>query len=364
MKKIQLKSSRVVATVTYRILILVMCTLIIGAESAIADEWKRILDLNGSWRFEIGDDFAYADPDFDDSSWERIRVPGKWENQGFPGYDGFAWYRKTFLMPEKVDEHQSYLHLGYIDDVDEVYLNGNLIGYKGSYPQDYFDTAYDVFRQYLVPNEFLRLDDENVIAVRVYDDVLEGGIVRGDIGIFYKSDELPLTLNLAGFWKLEMGDDPRYSLQDFDDSKWRDVVVPGLWDNYGYKEYDGTGWYRTRFYLPKNLQGERLVLLLGKIDDVDQVYLNGIFIGNTGPWPDNPDYRGYYEDYYVKDRAYHVPPKLLYNKGENILAVRVFDAWRHGGIWDGPVGLVTRDQYLEWKESQPWQEKIWKLFKK
>ena len=74
-----------------------------------------------------------------------------WENQGFPGYDGYAWYRKTFPTPRRYRDHQLYLHLGYIDDVDEVYLNGNLVGYKGDFPP-WYDSAFNIFRQYIIPN--------------------------------------------------------------------------------------------------------------------------------------------------------------------------------------------------------------------
>ncbi len=34
--------------------------------------------------------------DFDDSKWDKITVPSSWENQGFRGYNGYAWYRVSF----------------------------------------------------------------------------------------------------------------------------------------------------------------------------------------------------------------------------------------------------------------------------
>jgi sialate O-acetylesterase len=94
------------------------------------------------------------------------------------------------------------------------------------------------------------------------------------------------------------------------------------------------------------------MLVLGKIDDVDEVYLNGKFLGKTGPWPERPNYRGFYGDYYQQYRAYFIPAEMLLPAQENVVAVRVFDTMLHGGIWDGPVGLATRQQYRRWQDRQ------------
>lgn len=75
-----------------------------------------------------------------------------------------------------------YLMLGRIDDVDVVYLNGKEIGSGGKFPPDY-ETAYDRIRKYTIPADYLKEDDENVIAVRVYDGQGLGGIYEGPIGI-------------------------------------------------------------------------------------------------------------------------------------------------------------------------------------
>lgn len=318
---------------------------------ASAQEWRQAVSLRGGWKFEIGDNPAYGERNYDDSRWEQIHVPGAWENQGFPGYDGYAWYRKSFQTPSQAHEYLLYVHLGNIDDVDETYVNGKLIGYQGGFPPRY-ETAYNYSRRYLIPKEFLDPSGKNVIAVRVYDDELAGGIIEGDIGIFYAPDQLQLSLRLDGFWKLRLGDDDNYSLPDWDDDGWQRVAVPSYWDSYGHKNYDGIGWYRTRFRLPGKMANEKLILALGKIDDVDQVYLNGKLLGKTGPWPDRPDYRGFYGDYYQQDRAYFIPAEMLLPDQENVLAVRVYDAMLHGGIWNGPVGLATRQQYRKWQDRR------------
>src|ERR1035437_8743980 len=92
-----------------------------------------------------------------------------------------------------------YLSMGYIDDCDEVYVNGHLIGFSGSFPPNYY-TAYNVMRMYPCPRDFINFNGDNVVAVRVYDDQLEGGITSGDIAV--KTLELMQTdINLEVQWK-------------------------------------------------------------------------------------------------------------------------------------------------------------------
>ena len=45
----------------------------------------HVIDLEGNWKFSIGDDSAWASPDYNDQDWEEIKVPSSWENEGcFP----------------------------------------------------------------------------------------------------------------------------------------------------------------------------------------------------------------------------------------------------------------------------------------
>ena len=57
-----------------------------------------------------------------------------WEDQGYPGYDGYGWYRKHFKTTHSIDGKFLLLKMGTIDDADEVYVNGRFIGFCGSFP--------------------------------------------------------------------------------------------------------------------------------------------------------------------------------------------------------------------------------------
>ena len=114
-------------------------------------------DLRGRWRFAIGNDPSFASAEFNDSKWEKIRVPGVWERQGYEDYDGYAWYRTGFTVSADLKDKILILDLGTIDDVDRVYLNGRLIGGKGEISPEYL-TAYNIRRRYLIPEGSLRFD--------------------------------------------------------------------------------------------------------------------------------------------------------------------------------------------------------------
>ena len=57
---------------------------------------EKKINLATYWQFSIGDNPEWASPKYKDYNWEKIYVPAKWENEGFNGYDGFAWYRVHF----------------------------------------------------------------------------------------------------------------------------------------------------------------------------------------------------------------------------------------------------------------------------
>ena len=341
-----------------RILTLLIALILASFASHVcAQGWRTLLNLRGKWKFELGDNMKRADPKFNDSKWDDIRVPNSWEDEGYPGYDGYAWYRKHFAVDEELRNAVIYLQVGYVDDVSEVYLNGHMVGFEGQFPPD-FITAYNITRPYLVSNKYLNFGGDNVIAVRVYDQRLAGGITHGNVGLFEPRDYLEPDYNLAGSWKFTTGDSPSWKDVEASDASWKNVEVPAFWETQGYREYDGFGWYRMRFKVPENLIGERLILLLGKIDDFDETYLNGQLVGRTGRITRNMT-REDIGNEYAQLRAYLIPSDLLVSGRDNILAVRVNDAYMHGGIYDGPIGLIARDKYRDWQRDK---KDHWNLF--
>ncbi len=150
------------------------------------------ITLPDKWLFQTGDDISYSQIDFDDSKWHAIDVPANWENRGYQDYDGYAWYRVHFQLKKNEIRNDLYLLAGKIDDVDETYLNGVLIGSKGKFPPE-AGSAWNEQRGYKIPKGLLK--EKNILAVRVYDGQGGGGIYGGLIGILKKSDYIK-ALNL------------------------------------------------------------------------------------------------------------------------------------------------------------------------
>ncbi len=146
---------------------------------------SQTIVLPDNWLFKTGDDPSYKEISIDESGWVNINVPGNWEDQGFPEYDGYAWYRLHFKITEHPGNQPLYLFLGKIDDADETYLNGVKIGSSGKLPPEPL-TAWNDQRAYKIPNELLQ--KENTIAIRVYDIFSPGGIHSGLIGILNQQE--------------------------------------------------------------------------------------------------------------------------------------------------------------------------------
>lgn len=141
-----------------------------------------------------GDRALWAEPDLDDDGWMRIPVPHRWEEVGFEGMDGIAWYRTSFELSEEQASEDAVLGLGMIDDADVTWVNGHKVGGM--------EMAWNQAREYDVPASVLR-PGTNVIAVRVEDTGGGGGIV-GSTDLLYveaAGERRPL----AREWKFNAG---------------------------------------------------------------------------------------------------------------------------------------------------------------
>jgi sialate O-acetylesterase len=136
-------------------------------------------------------------------------------------------------------------------------------------------------------------------------------------------------------------DKPVWSAIDLDDGDWKSLVVPRYWEEQGYAQIDGIGWYRKEILLTEEQSQSNVTLHLGKVDDSDITWINGIEVGKT-------------DGLYDKDRIYTIDAKHL-RPGKNMLVVRVNDTGGNGGIWGDPknqflaIGSEKVDISGDWK---------------
>jgi beta-galactosidase len=213
----------------------------LDAEKLKKEVYLRLDDMG--WRFQKGDDPAWKQPGFDDSGWEKV-TPDIWEkHSNYQENPAFGWYRRTVVIEKSIAGRNLKIAVGWVDDADETYFDGVLIGKTGKMPPEPISNK-KLMRIYPIPVE-LATTGEHVIAVRVYDMGGDGGLV-----------ETPLERQISG---------------PFDS-----------WSEGGKSEAytrGGVGWYRKHFTVPAEWKDKRvLVQFDGVYMDAD-VWLNGKHLG-------------------------------------------------------------------------------------
>ncbi len=117
----------------------------------------------------------------------------------------------------------------------------------------------------------------------------------------------------------------------YNSSDWPAISVSSIWENQplGLSGLDGVVWYRKEFNLDSGVAGNSLILSLGKIDDNDETYVNGVWVGSTKNWEEK--------------RMYHVPASVL-KTGKNIIAVRVEDTGGGGGFYQDSLSINLKTE--------------------
>jgi len=112
--------------------------------------------------------------------------------------------------------------------------------------------------------------------------------------------------------------------EDFDDTNWKSMLVPGMWEDQMLKDFDGVVWFRKSIDLPASFAGKDIVLNLGTVDDNEITFFNGQQIGST--------------EGYDRNRNYTIPGKIV-KVGRNVITVRVFDSGGGGGFYGDPKNI-------------------------
>ena len=125
---------------------------------------------------------------------------------------------------------------------------------------------------------------------------------------------------------------------------WSVATLPGLWEGSEVGIYDGIVWYRKGVTVPDTLMNRSWKLNLGPIDDIDQTWINGTYLGGM--------------DVYNQNRVYDIPENVL-QSGINIIVVRVIDHHGGGGIWGRKDQLaLTSEEGDEISLAGEW---LWKI---
>jgi sialate O-acetylesterase len=128
--------------------------------------------------------------------------------------------------------------------------------------------------------------------------------------------------------------------------EWRQINIPGYWEDQGLKDLNGVVWYRREIDVPASMTGVLAKVFLGRIVDADALYINGKQVGNT--------------TYQYPQRRYSVPADLL-KAGKNLFVVRVTNNFGKGGfVPDKPYSLIAGNDTVDLKGY--WQYKVGEVF--
>ncbi|WP_141502370.1 alpha/beta hydrolase-fold protein [Paenibacillus luteus] len=156
------------------------------------------IDLLGDWFF-TKDTFPSSTvngltPNLQNGDWRTVQPGLDWWTDGFGGYSGLnnyygaAWYYREFTVPADFPDQDLTLLAGKIDDADQTYINGQLVGKTGFNDNgEYTSSFWAASRSYSVPSGLLKRGETNTISVRLYNQNGGGGWYSGPIGIYTKA---------------------------------------------------------------------------------------------------------------------------------------------------------------------------------
>lgn len=187
--------------------ILIVVTLSSCKTEIKEDTSPKVTDnFDNLWKFHSGEgaDSLWMDTTFNDTAWQEVSTDSLLKNQGIKLNNGYGWYRKTVQLSDSLqsaikNKGAILLHLGKLAATDEVYLNGKLIGKTGDFPPNYMG-YHDGERHYLITADNIKLDGNNLIAIKFHDGWGIGGFLEGaklSISSAETNDKLALTVNVA-----------------------------------------------------------------------------------------------------------------------------------------------------------------------
>lgn len=122
---------------------------------------REVFNFNVGWRFYKGSVSGAEDPSFGDQDWQLVNLPHGLEllpdeASGGLNYQGVAWYRKKFGVPERLEGQKLFLNFEAIMGKSKIWINGKLVAeHFGGYLPIIIDAT-----------EFLNYESaENIIAV-------------------------------------------------------------------------------------------------------------------------------------------------------------------------------------------------------
>lgn len=279
--------------------------------------------------------------------WHAVKFPNRRFIDMMPKGEGYGWYAHVFDVPQNYNGLDLIVDLGVIDDTDETYLNGCLVGTTGKLgvPNG---QAWCTDRQYRIPAEYVRTHG-NVLSTHVWNLWGLGGMIGPPVikASFAPSDAkwnlAFIADNAAPSSGLNQATTCEQALSlCFSRSKpeWKSSPVP--WKSLN--NWPGNVHYAV-FSFAFNFDDDKVsscyfeqpvVLDLGPVFDVASVFLNNRRIALCGRFP-NGNEEAFTEA--AQRLQCLVEPYLWNMEGNNELTIVVYRERGAGGL-PGIPGIV------------------------
>ena len=161
------------------------------------------------------------------------------------------------------------------------------------------------------------------------------------------------AIDLSGSHPFKIGKSISPIEGTIDDSSWDRTEVPAIttWEELGGAFGEDIRVHRIRFQIPPDAEFSNPALYIGMVRGADQVFLNGVEIGQTALVGDDR-ITWKVTTAYAWPRIYAIPPNLLNRDGPNLLAIRIARwSFSDAGALKGPLQIVEHGSAVA--ASQP-----------
>jgi beta-galactosidase len=146
-------------------------------EEAVHKPRTEIL-FDAGWKFHRGDAEGAEAALYNDTEWRKVDLPHDWSIEDIPGTDspndpdapggismgyfvnGTGWYRKSFLVPARLEGKRFHLRFDGIYMNADVWLNGE---HLGNHPYGYTSFLYDI-------TSLVSCGEQNTLAIKVRNE--------------------------------------------------------------------------------------------------------------------------------------------------------------------------------------------------
>lgn len=121
------------------------------------------------WATRTGDDPRWSQPELDESKWTRTPIRSTWREQGYQGYDGMVWFRRTIALDDAARLAAARNDLGLLLGPPayggyEAHAGGRLVGRSRGWSAALGFGFPEVFR---LPRDAIGGDGTVSLALRV-----------------------------------------------------------------------------------------------------------------------------------------------------------------------------------------------------